>query len=282
MSSSESSSSSSSPEPQLAEVFKKPKDKGKKKSMVPDKGKNEGVDPNWAYKPPAGATLVQNVGDAGEFDWDTIANDDDLELWLIRVPESVKPKYLESMTIQVPPASKTTRTGTLNRKHATFDIWSVGEDDEDGGGGEEIKSLSCLLPRKSKKGKLYPAPKPIARHMVVSAQPVAPSSDPSSTVPIQPHPRPPRECYPPEVLKHKFQPYGSLSGAKEARAAEEGQMDVEVPTTQPEPPSPTQKKIKRSKADSPEVDTKKTKGKKRKGDGGEAPPEKKQKKPKTS
>ncbi|KAF8061749.1 hypothetical protein FPV67DRAFT_1510175 [Lyophyllum atratum] len=278
MSSSE--SSSSSPEPEISKVTKQIKEKGKKKAVTRagEQGKNEGVDPHWDYKPPAGATLLQNVGDAGEFDWDALANDDDLELWLIRVPESVKPKYLESTTIEVPPAPKTSRTGTLKRKHATFDIWSVGEDDEHGIGGEEIKGLSCLLPRKSKKGKLYPAPKPIARHIVFSAQPVVPTPDPSSTGPIEPYARTPRENHPKEALTHRFLPFGSTNGLQEADTSTDVQMAVDTPAA---PPSPTQKKVKHTKAESPEVDTKKAKGKKRKGEG-EAPPEKKQKKAKTS
>ena len=53
--------------------------------------------------------------------------------------------------------SQSTRVGVLKRKHTTFDIWSVGlNDGEQPVGGEEMKSLSCLLPRKKKKGDLYP------------------------------------------------------------------------------------------------------------------------------
>lgn len=69
--------------------------------------------------------------------------------------QQIKPKYLEKMEIELGPASKTLRTGTLNRKYTSFDIWSLGDDDDQDKGGEEIKGISCLLPRKSKKGKLY-------------------------------------------------------------------------------------------------------------------------------
>ncbi|KAF5386640.1 hypothetical protein D9615_002039 [Tricholomella constricta] len=284
MSSSE--SSSSSPEPaEVSKSSKKSKDKGKKTSVSIDagkgtQGKNEGVDPNWDYKPPADVSLLQNTADAGEFDWDAVANNDDLELWLVRVPESVKPRYIENAALELPPTTtKSSRMGTLKRKHATFDIWSVGEDDEHGVGGEEIKALSCLLPRKSKKGILYPAPKPFTRHIVVSAQAVAPTPGPSSTGPIEPHSRPTREIHPKEVLTHRFMPFGSLSGTQNAE--EEHQMDVDhdVPATQHE----TRKKSKRSKPETPVMDTKKAKGKKRKGDGDAdaAPTEKKSKKAKT-
>ena len=87
-----SASSSASPEPQIAK--KKSKAKGKAKAtsafQAAGRGKNEGVDPTWAYKPPSDVVLVNNsITDGGEFDWDTLSRDDDLELWLIRVPDTV-------------------------------------------------------------------------------------------------------------------------------------------------------------------------------------------------
>ncbi|KAG6907512.1 hypothetical protein DXG01_008601 [Tephrocybe rancida] len=280
MSSSDSSSSSS--EREKTPPPKKSKVKGSKKAVPgpSGSGKNEGPDPNWDYKPPAGVTLLQDATDAGGFDWDAIANDDDIELCLIRVPESIKPKYLENLTLErLPTSKKTVRAATISRKHATFDIWSVGEEEDVNIGGEEIKALSCFLPRKSKKGKLYPAPKPISRHFVVAAQAVVPTADSSSTGPIQPYSRPPRENYPKEVLTHAFKPYGSVGGEK---VNAEDDMEVDVPVPQPTiPASPKQKKAKHAKAGSPEVE-KKTKGKKRKGEGVEASVEKKPKKAKTA
>lgn len=77
-----SSSASSSPEP--APVKSKKNSKGKEKR---DDAKNEGTDPNWAYKPPPGTVLVDNLADSEQFDWDSI--DDGCELWLIRVPNNV-------------------------------------------------------------------------------------------------------------------------------------------------------------------------------------------------
>ncbi len=119
--------------------------------------------------------------DAEEFDWETLKKDDDLELWLIRVPESVsrsstpmwyaklsyysrnaqiKPKHLDKVEVTFSASSQTACIGTLNRKYSSFDIWSMGEGDEQPVGGEEIKSLSCLLPRKGKRGELYPGTRP--------------------------------------------------------------------------------------------------------------------------
>lgn len=77
--------------------------------------------------------------------------------------DQVKPKYLENAQLHIASSSKekSGRIGALHRKHTTYDIWSVGEDgldnedDELPIGGEEIKALTCLLPRKTKKGRLY-------------------------------------------------------------------------------------------------------------------------------
>ena len=71
----------------------------------------------------------------------------------------MNPKYLDNLQLQKPISSVSPGSGlvgTLKRKHTTFDIWSVGDSDDQPVGGEELKGLSCLLPRKKKKGKLYP------------------------------------------------------------------------------------------------------------------------------
>lgn len=294
-----SSRSSATPEPTISvkKTSKKSKDKGKQKSST-GQGKNEGVDQNWAYKPPAGAVLIEEDVDAGEFDWDKV-NSDDVDLWLIRVPESVKPKYLENLQVEVPSSSKSTRIGTVKRKHATFDIWSIGGDDDDLPiGGEEIKSISCLLPKKGKKGKLYPAPKPFARHLVIAAQAVVPSP----IAPSESGPDPetgkyksvPRQRYPTELLTHRFLPYGSVSGVDEFVVGPVEGKDVAMDVDVKDVASPKkEKKVNDKKKDeaveekdtkkSPVVETKKSKGKKRKGDADvtDTPALKKSKKAKT-
>ena len=69
---------------------KNTKDKGKNPSLAQDQGKKEGINPNWDFTPPPGAVLLEPEDvDADEFDWDKINDDDDLELCLIRVPDSV-------------------------------------------------------------------------------------------------------------------------------------------------------------------------------------------------
>ncbi|KAF9036886.1 hypothetical protein BJ165DRAFT_1506698 [Panaeolus papilionaceus] len=234
----------------------------------------EGTDPNWDYTPPPSAVLIKEDADtldkmdAGEFDWDRINEDEELELWVVRVPEAIKPKHLENLSLSLPSSSqKSTRIGTVKRKTTTFDVWSIADAGVEGDeplinkrnnekskngaadnaqapvGGEELKGMACLLPRKSKKGKLYPAPKPFTRHIVIAAQPIQPSpslatssitSDSPSESESAQYKNPPRYSYPKEVLKHRYIPYGStellsplhggLGGVSESG---EGAMDVD-------------------------------------------------------
>ena len=130
----------------------------------------------------------------------------------------------------MPSSSHTSCIGTLKRKYATYDLWDLGDDSgQNLVGGDEVKGISCLLPRKKKKGKLYQgwlffknilsmstfphiavglAPKPIARHLVLAAQPVKPTMDETSSETFK---NPQRPSYPKELLKHRFMPYGSLT-----------------------------------------------------------------------
>ncbi|KJA21031.1 hypothetical protein HYPSUDRAFT_55692 [Hypholoma sublateritium FD-334 SS-4] len=264
---SSSSSSSVTPPPTIpisSNKKKGAKDKSKKASASADAGKNEGADLNWAYVPPADTVRVgEEDVDADEFDWETLKNDNDLELCLIRVPESIKPKHLDKLEVTFSTSSQTACIGTLNRKYSSFDIWSIGDGDEQPVGGEEIKSLSCLLPRKGKKGEFYPEPKPIARHLVINAQPIRPTHTSPAV-----RQNPPRFSYPQEVLKHRYVPYGSVDAA----AAE---LDAMVVDSEPQSP-PTVPESLVAEVD-PEIKVKK--GKKRKGDvdAAEAPPKKSKK-----
>lgn len=179
MSSSESSSSDSDIPTTLTQ--NKLKD-GQNKSKVAKRtaiattsGKNEGVDPDWAYKPPAGAVLAAASEDVGDFDWDALEDNDDIELWVMRVPEGVrvwicvvtlcselqniqlKMKHLDNLKLDTPTGStsRAARMGSLDRKSATYDVWSLGEEADSVVGAEEMKTLSCLAPRQKKRGKLY-------------------------------------------------------------------------------------------------------------------------------
>ena len=92
-----SSDSSSDPEISPGRTKGKGKENGVKKSKTSNPplvdarhGKNEGTHPRWKYEPPADAVLVDHDVDAGGFDWDAVNDNDDVELWLMRVPEGVR------------------------------------------------------------------------------------------------------------------------------------------------------------------------------------------------
>ncbi|KAJ3488566.1 hypothetical protein NLI96_g2757 [Meripilus lineatus] len=164
----------------------------------------------------------------GEFDWDKLHNKDDLELWIIRVPEALaKPKILESLSLDKPTSSKrTARIGAIQRKHTSYDVWSIGDELNEYVGGDEVKSLEPLLPQSSKGNKLYLAPEMKTRHMVITARPAIPTPEPSpegdpTTSTSKVHRNPPRFTYPKEVLKHAFVPTGALT---------------RIPTPPPSPP----------------------------------------------
>ncbi|KAF9228851.1 hypothetical protein BS17DRAFT_772585 [Gyrodon lividus] len=239
------------------------KDKSSKKKSKPTTvitaghGKNEGDDLHWAYEPPAGAVLLDHAIESKPFEWDALKDDEDTEIWLIRVPDSIKAKHLVELEIDTPSSSRTARVGSITRKNAAYDVWSIGDDDTDVVGGEELRGLSCLLPRKKKKGKLCIAPKAISRHIVVSAQPVVP------TVPEhQPiiHQNPPRPSYPKDVLKHRYIPYGARSGQSKS---EDLSMDVDVDTQATKPADTMETSFSKDKGGQP----KESKGKKRKVEG---------------
>lgn len=74
----------------VKEKKKKSKDKPRKaQSSSEVHGKDEGTNPDWDYVPPEGAVLVDHDVDSGDFDWDEVKNNDDLELWLVRAPAGV-------------------------------------------------------------------------------------------------------------------------------------------------------------------------------------------------
>jgi len=138
-----------------------------------------------------------------------------------------------------------------------------------------MNGLSCLLPRKSKDGKLYLGegffwrlviwaystsnfrigPKPLTRKLVLAASPPTPDTQNLAVL----HQNPPRHSYPAERFKHRFTPYGSstLTPAPPATADSASAMEVD----QEGDISPTtQKPKKRSRpTDGPKRTTKKSK-----------------------
>ncbi|KAF8589693.1 hypothetical protein K439DRAFT_1612496 [Ramaria rubella] len=166
-----------------------------------------------------------------EFDWDSLNNDENKELWIVRIPEGLKLKHLDGLEIPQLESSQGDRLYSLERKRAKYDIWSVDssradpsqdENDERPSRGEEMKTLTCLLPRKKKKGKLYIAPKDISQHIIITHAPAVVNTD-DATAPTPST----RDSVPKHLLKHRFVPYGAASLDVVSRAAEV--MDVDAP-----------------------------------------------------
>ncbi|EPQ50615.1 hypothetical protein GLOTRDRAFT_118288 [Gloeophyllum trabeum ATCC 11539] len=226
--------------------------------------RNEGENPHWAYRPPDGAVEIEYDSDLGEFDWDAVKSDENLELWVIRVPDGLKTKYLEGVEIEsLPSMSRSARIGSIDRKHTSYDIWSIGEEDDEEKPdvlilGEEMRGLSCLLPRSKKGGKLYQAPKTFSRHIIITSKPTLPTPEPSSDSSIDSGSdlqSAPRQRYPKELLTHRFMPYGSL-GENGESAGDAMDVDLEappstqVPSATQDPDSPVrEKKHKKRKGD---------------------------------
>lgn len=86
------------------------KDKGrsKDKTLVPiiaskhgeGHGKNEGADPNWAYQPPDGMMVLDTSQVDEDFDWDSLKDDEDKELWIVRIPEGVSLSRSELLQVR--------------------------------------------------------------------------------------------------------------------------------------------------------------------------------------
>ncbi|TFK45536.1 hypothetical protein OE88DRAFT_1740222 [Heliocybe sulcata] len=233
--------------------------------------RNEGESPHWAYKPPEGTVEVDYNVEQGDFDWDSVKNDENLELWVVRVPDGLKTKYLEGIEIDsLPSTSRSARMGTLDRKHTSYDIWSVGEEDDEGRpdslvAGEEMKHLSCLLPRARKGGKLYQGPKTVSRHIIITSKSILPTPEPSSDSSSSELKSVPRQRYSSELLTHRFMPYGSLTVPG---GSDKDTMDVDAlqapPSTQvPRDPAAEslteEKKRKKRKGDGEGDASKKTK-----------------------
>ncbi|KAI0062015.1 hypothetical protein BV25DRAFT_1804497 [Artomyces pyxidatus] len=253
-----------------------------KTSRQEEHGRKEGADVSTlnaistAYKPPEGSVPAEYDVEFGEFDYDTVKADDEAELWLVRVPDTLKQKYLENAHILVPSTSRAGRVGTVSQKHSTYDVWSLSRDGSSGTAGvgaEELDALSVLLPRAKKGGKLYLAPKPITRHLVVAAPPARPSGpEPDDASPGHLiYQNPPRHAYPAQLLTHRFRPYGDTSDKPT-----ENSMEVDEDGT-----AITLGKDGGMAAQDEQVAGQKVAGKKRKGDN-ESPKVKKVKKAKTT
>ncbi|WVO23475.1 uncharacterized protein IAS62_004829 [Cryptococcus decagattii] len=149
------------------------------------------------YKPPAGMTELGITTEfvKSEFEWDALASRPGIELWAIRAPRDLKPSRLSALSIPVPKKDEPL-TGNLKTKSQSYILRTagftgssssskVGEQGQglvdslgmgDGQGvdqlaeegGEEMGGMRLLVPRVKEHGKLYVAPLPISRHLILT------------------------------------------------------------------------------------------------------------------
>ncbi|OXG20547.1 hypothetical protein C366_02082 [Cryptococcus neoformans Tu401-1] len=149
------------------------------------------------YKPPAGMTELGITTEfvKSEFEWDALASRPGIELWTIRAPRDLKPSRLSALSIPVPKKDEPL-TGNLKTKSQSYILRtagfagssssskagdqgqglvdSLGMGDGEGvdqlaeEGGEEMGGLRLLVPRVKEHGKLYVAPLPISRHLILT------------------------------------------------------------------------------------------------------------------
>ena len=171
----------------------KEKERGKFRSNSIVEDSEDEIEPGEgnAYQPPNGAVLLKTYIDTDDFDYDTLKDNDDLELWVIRVPEGVsapafslqfmlimlylqvKAKHFENVHVSLPTSLRSEMIGTVSRKTADYDIWSVrdeGADQTTRVGGDEVLGLNCLVPRKRKGSQLFSGKLPLEFEAYVRTQ----------------------------------------------------------------------------------------------------------------
>ncbi|KAI0261733.1 hypothetical protein BC834DRAFT_972479 [Gloeopeniophorella convolvens] len=161
----------------------------------------------------------------GEFDYDSVKSSG-AELWLVRIPASIKPKYLQEMEV----ASHMGLAGSLQRKATAYDVWTRSPQDPVAWEG-----------RRNSPG----SPTPVTRHVVLTARPPQPHApDAAGSAVLRQNP--PREAYPESVLKHRFRPYGDPGDAPSDADA----MDVEAEVDEARPKE-KEKRKRKGETDSP-------------------------------
>ncbi|WRT63761.1 uncharacterized protein IL334_000686 [Kwoniella shivajii] len=161
------------------------------------------------YQPPIGMSelKVATTFQTSPFEWNSLANKQGVELWAIRVPKDFKASRLSSLSLSVPSSSSTPITGNLKTKSTNYTLSTAGTSshshtpiNEEGRqpvagpgvdavesmkmddeklkveGGEEMDGLRLMVPQITKGGKLFVAPKPITRKLILT-----PSISTSST-----------------------------------------------------------------------------------------------------
>jgi len=170
----------------------------------------EGTDPNWAFKPPVGSVpLEHGQADTGEFDWDNVHDNDDLEIVLIRVPTTFKAKHLKDVEIRMN-SEGDIASGEVEHKKQTYKLSSTNSvpTGELSVNGQDMKGLKILFPRRTAGGQLYIATKQIGSYLSLSG--VSPQTPPQAEV-LQ---NPERPRYPLQMLSHSYMPFGVKRGPR--------------------------------------------------------------------
>ncbi|BGO97807.1 Proteophosphoglycan ppg4 [Rhodotorula toruloides ATCC 204091] len=132
------------------------------------------------YSPPEGFKALKAISSKSALDWDDVKEDEELELFAVRVPAGLKAKHLEGVEITLPEGSlvdPVQPVAHFSHKKSEYEVRLSGASsgkrrrDEDGEGvaaTSELQSLVPLLPRKSHGNKLYQAPRPISRTLTIT------------------------------------------------------------------------------------------------------------------
>ncbi|WVQ80259.1 hypothetical protein IAT38_002364 [Cryptococcus sp. DSM 104549] len=278
------------------------------------------------YQPPNGMSelKVTTAFVNSPFEWEALAAKKGVELWAIRAPRDLKPSRLSALNVTAPKGSSPV-SGSLKTKSQTYSLTAAGSsaptraavdaegrqptagpglvdamDMGAGGkgeeadlmrveGGEEMEGLRLLVPRLKQSGKLFVAPMPITRRLLLTPDtPIAPSSstDPTplpsflststpgattSTASVHPDTvLPAKRQQPTHLLKFRNRTYGFDTpgpGATVVREAEteEMELDGEAPAeADVEPAVSSQKKEKKRKSDGKDASPEKAKKKAKK------------------
>ncbi|KAI8062533.1 DNA-directed RNA polymerase I, subunit RPA34.5 [Gongronella butleri] len=196
---------------------------------------------------PEGFTIVDGHSET-VFDTTHIEDDDDKELWLIRVPAEVSAEDLCSMTLNQSNKSGKAQSRLMlgNDKYTMYKVPS-GEKDV-GVSGQEMHGFECLVP--SGDGRLTFAPKAVSTFMILDEE----ISIPDGTALAESiRDRPLEKRTHPEGLKMRFKPYGF-----DTRAPNDDGDDVSMGDA----PAPA-KKRKVTKGDDDDTKAKKEKKEKK-------------------
>ncbi|CDZ97227.1 nad-specific glutamate dehydrogenase [Phaffia rhodozyma] len=159
------------------------------------------------YAPPRKMRPVKISEASSQFDYDRLLANPNLELWAIRIPDSIKSRHLSGLTINLSSSVNKEPTGSLSTKTADYVVQGASAL---GGTAEELASLKVLLPSKSKEAYVV-APRPIKKSLVLA--PLASSSlitTSHHSTTIQPASVGPSTLYTPRVVPPRVQPTEKL------------------------------------------------------------------------